>query len=1000
MKLFMSIITLLLLVTGPGSALADDTAIFGAGVIDVPPNVLILFDTSGSMDTRDVASEYYDVAKTYSGVYENDRVYRRTWSRRSRRYVYNSFAGSLSDLNCSGAVSDLSSDGYTNTRIYDSRGGYACGGSRKRLYTGNYLNYDASGAGAMRTRMDVAKEVIIDLLQNTEGVNFGLMRFNRYEGGRLSPSGIIGTDPALLVSDVQSFYASGATPLAESLAEAGLYFAGETSWYNHGVGYQSPMEYRCQKNYIILMTDGEPTADDDPRLNTGAYINGGVIGDYDNDGDTGTTMRLDDVAAFLNQNDINTSLGAPGDSFEVQNVKTYTIGFKTNQQLLQDTAVNGDGKYYTANSISGLEEAFKEILSDISEVNATFLAPVVPISRMNRIYADNFLYTGFFQPQGDGRWLGNIKKYEIDSQGNLLDATGALATTPDGELKDTARSFWSTTNDGSAVNKGGVGEKLLERTSRDLYTYMGSVSSLSSTSNAFSTSNTAITPALMGVSTDAEKDAVINDIHGIGKSWMVGDILHSELAVVHYTGETVLYAGTNGGMLHAFRDSDGAELWGFIPYEQLGRLKNLSDDIPDHDYFMDGTPVVYEPRGASQKILITGERRGSSYYYALDVSNYSDPKLLYRIAPDILGGTDTLGQSWGTANKVTLATSSSSSEAVFLLPGGYDPNQDKDPDDSVNPRAPVDSVGRAIFSVNVETGALSSLKISASNESAMTHSIVAKIMAVDSENDGIADKVYAPDLGGSLFAYHDSDKDASWEGGKLFSASAVDGVQRKMFDSPDVVRIYDAKTGRNGEMLFIGSGDRADPENTSVVNRFYAVRNYWSGSGSGGISPLDENDLFNATSNIIETGTDAEIEAAKIELFENKQGWFIHLEHPGEKVVGKAVVFAGVVYFTTFEPGTAAAPSDDPCDLGGGEQGTARLYALCYETGGICNDFPDDKRFTIIGKSIPSPPRIVIFEDGPVLYVSTSSTSSKPKFPKRPPKDTVELNFMYWRELY
>lgn len=360
MKQILSILTLLLLATGPGTALADDTAIFGAGVINVPPNVLIVFDTSGSMGTKDVPSEYYNPDTTYSGSYTNDTVYRRTWSWWQWRYVYDFFASSIDNLNCPDTAADLSTNGYVNSRIYGSSGNYACGGSRKYLYTGNYLNYDASSDSVLRTRIDVAKEVIINLLQNTEDVNFGLMRFNRYEGGRLSPNGKIGTDTSLLVNDVNSFYADGATPLAESLAEAGLYFAGKQSWYNHGISYQSPMEYRCQKNYVIFMTDGEPTADNDPRLNSGAYINGDVIGDYDNDGDTGISKRLDDVAAYLNWNDLNPSLGTAGDSFEVQNVKTYTIGFKTNQQLLQDTAANGDGKYYTANSISGLEEAFKE----------------------------------------------------------------------------------------------------------------------------------------------------------------------------------------------------------------------------------------------------------------------------------------------------------------------------------------------------------------------------------------------------------------------------------------------------------------------------------------------------------------------------------------------------------------------------------------------------------------------------------------------------------------
>jgi hypothetical protein len=48
------------------------------------------------------------------------------------------------------------------------------------------------------------------------------------------------------------------------------------------------MQYRCQKNYIILMTDGDSTQDQDSKLTSGTYINGDTIGDYDNDGnDTG-----------------------------------------------------------------------------------------------------------------------------------------------------------------------------------------------------------------------------------------------------------------------------------------------------------------------------------------------------------------------------------------------------------------------------------------------------------------------------------------------------------------------------------------------------------------------------------------------------------------------------------------------------------------------------------------------------------------------------------------
>ncbi len=38
---------------------------------------------------------------------------------------------------------------------------------------------------------------------------------------------------------------------------------------------------------------------------------------------------------------------------------------------------------------------------------------------------------------------------------------------------------------------------------------------------------------------------------------------------------TMLLAGANDGMLHAIRESDGAELWAFIPPDVLDELKDL-----------------------------------------------------------------------------------------------------------------------------------------------------------------------------------------------------------------------------------------------------------------------------------------------------------------------------------------------------------------------------------------------------------------------------------------
>ena len=42
---------------------------------------------------------------------------------------------------------------------------------------GNWINYDASGVGDLSSRISVAKEAVKNLINTTDNVRFGLMRF-------------------------------------------------------------------------------------------------------------------------------------------------------------------------------------------------------------------------------------------------------------------------------------------------------------------------------------------------------------------------------------------------------------------------------------------------------------------------------------------------------------------------------------------------------------------------------------------------------------------------------------------------------------------------------------------------------------------------------------------------------------------------------------------------------------------------------------------------------
>ncbi len=175
-------------------------------------------------------------------------------------------------------------------------------------------------------------------------------------------------------------------------------------------------------------------------------------------------------------------------------------------------------------------------------------------------------------------------------------------------IRENAISYWSSGPDGENVKRGGVGEILLNRSAaRNIYTYLGTSSNLTDSSNAFHLDNSTITPSKLGLpqNDDAGRNQVINFIHGKDaydengnnitnekRDWILGSFIHSRPVVIHY-GETdsVIFAGANDGMLHAFDDDTGEELWAFIPPSLLPNLKNLNGDTIE--FFVDGAPKVY-----------------------------------------------------------------------------------------------------------------------------------------------------------------------------------------------------------------------------------------------------------------------------------------------------------------------------------------------------------------------------------------------------------------------
>jgi type IV pilus assembly protein PilY1 len=170
------------------------------------------------------------------------------------------------------------------------------------------------------------------------------------------------------------------------------------------------------------------------------------------------------------------------------------------------------------------------------------------------------------------------------------------------------------------------------------------------------------------------------------------------------------------------------------------------------------------------------------------------------------------------------------------------------------------------------------------------------------------------------------------------------GNGRKIFYPPDVVLEH------GYEMLFWGSGDRANPKNETITNRIYGLKD------RNPSTPLMASDLVNVTANLIQDGTEQE-KADTQSALDSQDGWYVTLdENTGEKVLAPSIVYFGVVYLTTFTP--TAGSEADPCYVG---EGTARIYALDYKTAAAELNFDTSSpeltksdRSQLIGTAIPS----------------------------------------------
>ncbi len=832
---------------------------------------------------------------------------------------------------------------------------------------------------------------------------------------------------ALMINEALLYY-RGATPasgLQDGVFKAtnpGRNLEGYDAAAISGGNYVSPSAGTCGKKYIILIGNGEPDSGENNPAEANLSAHGGDTSAVPVTPSNFQANMSDEYSRYM-ANGGDEIVTYVIDVYNPNSNKKNTNKFKGARKWLESIAIQGDGKYYTAQNASDIADALTEILDEIQAVNSVFASTTLPVSVNVRGTNLNQVYMGVFRPDAKAlpSWFGNLKLYQLayDSGTSTLylaDSVGTPAQSPTtGFIVSNAISYWTTAStfwdfdprgtpksgsdspDGEVVEKGAAAQHLREDyPTRNLYTCTGACTTNSSLSGtAFDTGNADITQGKLGAADVTEKNNIINWVRGEDnmdedgdtvtnevRPSIHGDVLHSRPAVINYNrnnddNDVIIYYGSNDGVFHAVNGgklanaTTGDELWGFVPEEFFGKLKRLRDNTtkiwttsnpanPRRDYFVDGSIGVYQYDANDDGKLVHTDgdkvyiypsmRRGGRLLYALDVSNPTDPKLLWKKDNTDTGYSE-LGQTWSQPKVVTINIGGTATPALIMGAGYDSPAEDAEP-------ATADTMGRGIMVINALTGQLiwqagPSPAGASYNKTvaAMTYSIPSDITVLNRDGDPnkYTDRLYVGDTGGNVWRADIGDiNPAIWTVTKLADVGSGGANARKFLYPPDVV--YETAY----DVILIGSGDREHPFDTSITNRFYMFKD--TGAGT-----IVEGDLYNATANKIQDGTAIEKLAAAASLAAAK-GWYITLAS-GEKNVGGSVTLNGSTFFNTNQP-AAATPGSCSSNLG-----IARAYIVSYldasattEQNNNAGLTEGDRASTLPGGGYPPSPVPVIVE--------------------------------------
>ena len=385
-----------------------------------------------------------------------------------------------------------------------------------------------------------------------------------------------------------------------------------------------------------------------------------ITGGKDDGGTTYTTGRnvVTTAGTFL-----NVSGGGV-----TRRVPIHVIGINpaaAHETQLRDIANASAGRYQKATSAAEVAAAINYALqqgftrsTDFSGSNASEFLPVSPIVgtvnlKSGRDSAGN--------PLPNTSITANPGGQALPQRSNVLITSGFALPGFDGRMRAfrmfkpvadaTKPTGWKFVSDGTKLwpdldgrpSLAGLARTPADPASRNIYTFVPDGTG-SGQMVAFNTANAATLAPHMGSGVDA------GSLISFVRAQPLGAIIGSTPALMdppsldpppdndygrtdaantfagdHKDRRAMIFFGANDGMIHAVDARTGYEVWAFIPYNLLPKLRTLLDGQPmeQFDYFVDSSPKIAEVKvnGAWRSLLLIGQGNGGTFYQTFDVTS-------------------------------------------------------------------------------------------------------------------------------------------------------------------------------------------------------------------------------------------------------------------------------------------------------------------------------------------------------------------------------------------